>query len=129
MTYFTVTEQSKLKVFKEIKFLLERHKGKLTAKKNMKSDYQLYSIKKIEVRNRIYDEIYFAGVTVKKNDVGFYFFPLYTHLKEFKLSVQLKNKLKGKTCFHLNKLVEDLKKEISLLVKKGYEVYKKAKWI
>jgi len=124
-----VTEESKLKLFDEIKSILERNKGKLTAKKDVKGDYQLYSIKKIEVWNRVVDEMYFAGVTVKKSDVGFYFFPLYTHLKEFKLSAQLKKKLKGKTCFHISKLDEELKNEISALVKKGYEIYRKAKWI
>lgn len=124
-----MNEELKIKVYNKIKSILKKHKGVLTAKKDVKGDYQLYSIKKIEVLNKVVDEMYFAGVTVKKNDVRFYFFPLYTHLKEFRLTPSLKKRLKGKTCFQINKLDEELMNDISLLIKKGYEVYRKVKWI
>jgi hypothetical protein len=89
----------------------------------------LYSVKKIEALGRTYDEMFFAGVRMNKGAVGFYFMPIYTHEKEFKLSPELKKLLKGKSCFHLKKLHEETERQLADLLKQGFECYKKAGWV
>lgn len=72
------------------------------------------------------DGFYFASVVPKPKDVRFYFFPIYTHVKDYApLSDELKKCLKGKSCFHIKKLSPEMEKEIEGLVKKGVELYSK----
>jgi hypothetical protein len=90
----------------------------------------LYSIKKIEAFGSTYEEMFFAGVKLNKGAVGFYFMPIYTHESEFKeISPLLRTLLKGKSCFHLKKFDDEIERELKALLKKGYEVYKKAGWV
>lgn len=71
------------------------------------------------------DGMYFATVAPKPKDIRFYFFPLYTHREqlESELSERLKKCLKGKTCFHVKALTEDLSKEFESLVSKSVGLY------
>jgi hypothetical protein len=90
----------------------------------------LYSVKKIEALGRKYDEMFFAGVRVNKSAIGFYFMPIYTHEAEFKdLSPQLRKLLKGKSCFHLKKEDLEIERQLAMMLKKGFEVYKKVGWV
>lgn len=122
-------DKEKSEVFGRIKSILKKNKGKLSVKTNTETGYHLYSVKKIKISHREYNRLYFAGLTVNTNDVSFYFFPLYINKSKFRLSTQLKNKLKGKTCFHFRKIDDELLNEVTELVIKGYSEYKKAKWI
>ena len=48
---------------------------------------------------------YFASLVPKPKDVRLYFFPIYTHADEFEsLSPNLQKALKGKSCFHIERL-------------------------
>ena len=71
------------------------------------------------------DGYYFASVMPKPKDIRLYFFPIYTHASEFKLSDNLQKCLKGKSCFHIKKMDEDLQNEIEAMIGKGVELYKK----
>lgn len=66
---------------------------------------------------------YFATVMPKLKDCRLYFFPLYTHTDAFDLSPALKKCLKGKTCFHIKKLSEELETEIKELIAQGVALY------
>jgi hypothetical protein len=59
----------------------------------------------------------------KPKDVRFYFFPLYTHVDRFKLSPDLQKMLKGKTCFHIKQLNDDLKEEIRAMIESGVKIF------
>jgi hypothetical protein len=90
----------------------------------------LYSVREIQAHGKIYCEMFFAGVRMNKGAVGFYFMPIYTHEQEFNdLSPSLRKLLKGKSCFHLKKLDDETESELTALLKKGHEVYKKAGWV
>lgn len=71
--------------------------------------------------------IYFASVVPKPKDIRFYFFPLYTHREELldTLSDELKKSLKGKTCFHIKAISDEMEKEIKEMVKTGVKLYQK----
>lgn len=78
---------------------------------------------------RTYDELFFASASILKGHVGFYFFPIYTNPKAFTLDPELKKLLKGKSCFHIKTLTPELKKKIAALLKEGYALYKKGKFV
>jgi hypothetical protein len=74
--------------------------------------------------------MYFATAAIKSGYVGFYFFPIYTHPKEFTgIPDELKKCLKGKSCFHIKKLDKLLEGQIKDMVKQGFELYKKTGWV
>ena len=70
--------------------------------------------------------IYFSSVVPKAKDVRFYFFPIYTHAAQFKeIPPALKKCLKGKSCFHIKKMNQELEDSIKALIEKGIQIYKK----
>lgn len=72
------------------------------------------------------DGFYFASIVPKPKDIRWYFFPIYTHVDEFKsLSDELKKCQKGKSCFHIKKMSDSMEKEIGKMMKKGVVLYKK----
>ena len=75
-------------------------------------------------------EVFFAGLIIQKSYVGFYFMPIYTDtdLKEI-FKPELLKLLKGKSCFHIKKLDDELKRQIEEALEIGYELYKKDEWI
>lgn len=73
------------------------------------------------------DGYYFATIMKKEKDVRLYFFPIYTHDQEFSyLSPELRKMLKGKSCFHIKKIDDTLKAEISNMLQQGLDLYTKA---
>ena len=72
------------------------------------------------------DGFYFASVVPKPKDIRFYFFPIYTHPKQFEtLSQAMQKCLKGKSCFHFKKMDDALINELSNMVSLGVQLYKK----
>jgi len=75
-------------------------------------------------------EIFFAGLIIQKDYVGFYFMPVYaaTGLKPgFK--PELRRLLKGKSCFHIKKLDEELLLQIQEALSVGYGLYQERGWV
>ena len=117
-------------MFDHLRPLLQPYEKKLTNKSRAEGNYELYSVKKLTALGKERDEMFFAALMTKKNYVGFYFMPIYTHPQEFKdVPVELKKCLKGKSCFHIKKPDALLDKQIKELLKKGWEVYKKEGWV
>ena len=70
--------------------------------------------------------IYFSTVVPKPKDVRFYFFPTYTHKEQIgELPENLKKALKGKSCFHIKYMDEELEKNLKELVDKSVKLYQK----
>jgi len=69
------------------------------------------------------DGFYFASTVVKPKDIRFYFFPLYTDVELFSLSTDLQKMLKGKTCFHIKRLNDELRAELRGMVEIGLNRY------
>ncbi len=71
------------------------------------------------------DGIYFSTVVPKPKDVRFYFFPTYTHKDQLgELPENLKKALKGKSCFHIKYMDDDLEQDLRNLVKRSVALYK-----
>lgn len=71
------------------------------------------------------DGMYFGSIVPKPKDVRLYYFPIYLYPDEFSLPADLKKCLKGKSCFHIKKLDDNLENEIKAMIAKGVELYKK----
>jgi len=72
------------------------------------------------------DGYYFATVVPKPKDIRLYFFPIYTHVDTYKdISPEMRKMLKGKSCFHIKNLDEDLKKEVQEMIQLGVKTYQK----
>ena len=117
-------------IFNKLKKLLKKYEGKLKPKFDLDSKYDLWSFKDIEIAKRKRKEVYFAGLIIQSNYVGFYFMPIYSDvsLKEV-FGEKLLKCLKGKSCFHIKKLDDKLEKQIKEALKIGYDVYKRRGWI
>jgi hypothetical protein len=95
-----------------------------------KRDFQLGSEKHIEIEGRKRDEVYFAGLIVQKGYVGFYFMPVYSDPeKQAMFAPGLLSLLKGKSCFHVRRLDDELAASIDAALAKGFELYVERGWI
>ena len=113
-------------IFKGLKEILDQHIPPLQRRKeSVNSAEYAGTIPAMQGKQKV-DGYYFASLVTKPKDIRLYFFPIYTHLKDFPpLSPELQKFLKGKSCFHVKKLDETLAGEISALVKLGVELYQK----
>ena len=71
--------------------------------------------------------MYFSTVIPKPKDVRLYFFPAYTHADEIKADIptNVAKCLKGKSCFHIKKMDDELQTNLEALIQKGVELYKR----
>ncbi|MCX7749041.1 MAG: DUF1801 domain-containing protein [Clostridia bacterium] len=119
-----------IEIFKRIKEILKHYENPLIPKIDLDSKYDLWSVKDLTIDGRKRKEVYFAGLTIQSNYVGFYYMPVYsdTELKNI-FGEELLKLLKGKSCFHIKKLNEELENQIKEAVEAGYKLYKERGWI
>ncbi len=64
----------------------------------------------------------FGSVQIKKNYVSFYLFPIYMYPDLLDdLSVKLKKRMQGKSCFHFTSIDDTLLAELADLTRSGFE--------
>ncbi|MGV3766034.1 MAG: hypothetical protein ACO1NW_07905 [Chitinophagaceae bacterium] len=117
-------------VFNSLKKLLQPHaKGNFSARQDEPGNYTVYYDKPVEMLNRHYPDVMFAAAIIKKNYVGFYFFPVYIapELNSTLAPILLKC-LKGKTCFHIKKNDPELMKAVSDALESGLQFYHTKGW-
>lgn len=97
----------------------------LTVRKDNENVFEVAGTKPTMQGKQKVDGFYFASIMPKPKDVRFYFFPIYTHPDSFKLSPELQKLLKGKSCFHLKNVNDDLFEEIKGIITTGVDIYLK----
>lgn len=110
-----------------LKGLLNDHSAVFKVTKDTPAAYEVSgTIEAMQGAKKV-DGIYFSTVMPKPKDIRFYFFPLYTHREDLEalMSEEVKKCLKGKTCFHIKALSDDLKKDLKQLVHKSVKLYQK----
>lgn len=95
----------------------------LKVRQDDETGFEVAGTKEVMQGKKKVDGFYFAGLVPKPKDVRFYFFPVYTDPDQFNVSEKLRKMLKGKSCFHIKKLDEDLVFEIRGMIVRGVEIY------
>ena len=117
-------EKDLAKIEHLLKQFLEAHQPALQVRVNTEKNFEVAgTIPTMQGKQKV-EGHYFASIMPKPKDIRLYFFPIYTHKDEFQLSEALQKKLKGKSCFHIKKLEDDVALEIEAMIAKGVEVYK-----
>ncbi len=97
----------------------------LRIKNDVIENFELSGRKEVMQGRKMVDGIFFSAVVPKAKDIRLYFFPIYTHADAFSnLSEELRKSLKGKSCFHIKKMSNEMEAEIKEMIKKGVELYK-----
>jgi hypothetical protein len=117
-------------IFSTLKMILARYQPPLVVKQEDDSHYDLWSIKDLVIAGRKRKEVFFAGLIIQKSYVGFYFMPAYTDedVKTF-FKPELLKLLKGKSCFHIKKLDEELLAQIEAALEAGFKIYQERGWV
>jgi hypothetical protein len=84
----------------------------------------------VEIDGRKKKEVYFAGLIIQSKWVGLYYMPIYSD-KGLKgvFKPELLKLLKGKSCFRINELDEELTRQIEDALEIGFNLYKQRGWI
>ncbi len=100
------------------------------ARVNSDTAYDLWSEKEVVILDKKRKEVYFAGLAIRKDYVGFYYMPVYTDpdIKAI-FHPSLIKLLKGKSCFHIKRLDDVLLQQISDALAAGFKLYKQHGWI
>lgn len=117
-------------IFLQLRTLLQRYQPPFGSKNENDKYYDLWSFKDLVIEGRKRKEVFFAGIIIQKNYVGFYFMPVYAEpaVKKF-FKPELLSKLKGKSCFHIKKLDAELLSQIDAALITGFEEYKARGWV
>ena len=124
------TPQDQIAIFEALKDLLSPYAPPLVPKMDDTSHYDLWSIRDLVIEGRKRKEVYFAGLSIQKGYVGFYFMPVYAEadLKAV-FAPELLKLLKGKSCFHIKKLDPALLDQIKSALQIGYQTYQNRGWV
>jgi hypothetical protein len=115
----------------ELTNALLAHESRFRIVKNSDTHFEVHgTIPTMQGRQQV-EGIYFASVIPKPKDVRLYFFPIYTHKDGFEgvLGDDLKKFLKGKSCFHVKYLDDQLLNNIQSMIDQGVELYQHQGWL
>ena len=117
-------------VFNRLKEILKRYEDPLKPKFDLDSKYDLWSFKEVEIAGRKRKEVYFAGLIIQSKWVGFYYMPIYTDTSLADVfKPELLKLLKGKSCFRIKELDDELEAQIDEALDIGYRLYVERGWI
>ena len=120
-------------IFTRLRDALERYSPPLVARTGTvrgKDDYHLWSEKDVVVDGRPRRELYFAGLIVQKGYVGFYYMPVYAEPERRELfAPALLKLLKGKSCFHIRRLDDEVLGHVEQALEDGFALYRERGWV
>lgn len=117
-------------IFETLKKELAVYQPPFQPKNDTERYFDLWSFKDLVIEGRKRKEVYFAGVVGYKDYVGFYFMPVYASPEMKALfKPELLKLLKGKSCFHVKKLNEELILQIRQVLAEGFAQYQKSGWV
>jgi hypothetical protein len=100
-----------------LRSILKKHEGSLQFTANDDNKCEAAGRKEVMQGKQKVQGHFFASIIPKPKDVRFYYFPLYTHQDQVEplMLPELRKFLKGKTCFHIRGLNEELVENINIL--------------
>jgi hypothetical protein len=119
-----------VEIFQRLKQIMKEYEDPLKPKFDLDSKYDLWSFKDLEIAGRKRKEVSFASLIIQSKYVGFYYMPIYTDTTlQDVFEPELLSTLKGKSCFHIKNLDDQLEDQIRKALKIGYDLYKERGWI
>ena len=128
-------------IFDALKKILEKYSPPFSVKTpsealKKKKSFELTSYKKVVIAGRKKDEVYFAGIIIQKDYVGFYYMLAYAepdandpwNVKD-QMSPQFLALLKGKTCFYIKSTEKAILDEVKKALDIGEKKYKEWGWV
>jgi hypothetical protein len=115
-------------IFEKIKSVLQKQCPPMIVSKNTKDCFELIGNKPVPYGSKkvMAPGMFFLSVFVRKDMISFHFFPIYMNREIFEpLIPNMIKLLKGKSCFNFKKSEQVDEKELSALLKKGVEAWKK----
>jgi len=126
-----LTQEQLLEIFNTLKKEVKLYeKGHIKARINIEGKYDLWSEKPdMVILGKQRAEMSFVTLILQSSYVGFYYMPIYC-CEEIrnKLSPGLLKLLKGKACFHIKVIDENVLQYVKEAMKVGYEGYRKNGW-
>jgi len=125
-------EQSKVLelIFRQLREKVAVYSPPFDIRINDERRYELWSEKELVIDGRKRKEVFFASLIIQKDYVGFYFMPVYSEPEITKVfAPELVKLLKGKSCFHIKKLDEQLLKQIESALEIGFQLYRERGWV
>ena len=111
-------------IYTSLSNMMRQHLPPLRINKDTEERLSLSGTKERMQGAKKVDGYYFGEIVRKPKDIRLYFFPIYTHVGEFEnISPALRKCLKGKSCFHIKKMDEELEREIDEMISKGVQTY------
>jgi hypothetical protein len=115
-------------IFEKIKFVLQKQSPPMLVSKNSENCFELTGNKPVAYgsKKQIVQGMYFSSVVAHKDMISFHFFPIYMKKELFEpLIPTTKKYMKGKSCFNFKKAEQVNETELTALLKKGAEAWKK----
>ncbi|MDN5212723.1 hypothetical protein QQ020_11725 [Fulvivirgaceae bacterium BMA12] len=114
----------------QLKDLLMEYSGPLRVRVDKETNFEVNGTVEAPQGKKMVQGIYFSSIVPKQKDVRFYFYPAYTHPDSFEdISEELKKFKKGKSCFHVKYLNNELEEEIRNIIGKAVAIYKSEGWL
>lgn len=127
----TIKNKDLIPLFNKLKKLVEPYSKYFSIDEN-ESGYALIHKGLVDFGKYQRDEVYFVGIMIQKNYVGFYFMPQYTtdNDPQYFSKPELLKLLKGKSCYYITekKYSEQIESQIKEALDKGFEIYRKKGW-
>ncbi len=104
--------------------ILSEHQKVLRVVADKYEKYEVSGTIEAQQGAKVVDGIYFSSVIPKPKDVRFYFYPAYTHTDQLgELPAALNKALKGKSCFHVKYMDDELEGQLREMVNKAVKLY------
>lgn len=108
-------------IFKELRAILKPYEHHLTLKVNTEDNYYLMA----PASPKWKAEVMFGAVQIKKNYVSYHLMPVYMYPDLLDaISVELKRRMQGKSCFNFSKEDVPLWRELADLTSRGFERFR-----
>ena len=117
-------------IFRQLREVMLTCVPPLTVITDKEKVFEIVSNKSMVFMGKKRDNMYFGAVRIQGGFVGFYLMHIYAQpgLVD-KLGPDLKKALKGKSCFHIKKIDQNLIEQIKEALKQGIECYRKMNFI
>jgi hypothetical protein len=125
------------RIFGELKKIMKNYSPPFSVKepssalkRSGKKSFELESVKDVVIAGRPRKNVYFAGLIINKDYVGFYYMLAYAESEvRDMLSPEFLALLKGKSCFYIRSTDKWVLDQVRKALEEGVTIYKEKEWL